>query len=317
MNRFLGLTVTTFGLCSTLAAQSGWVGRLSSVPLWPQSGDISGFPTSQYVYLEPVPNNYVVAIRAQDGSVGRIVRAPIHSAVTPVVTTSVSMDSAGLFHYTYVLSNGSSARAQLEKWALAIENVGHQMAVSHPSWKGGQTDAKLPGISRDQHEVYQWVSPSDGALAAGQTISGFEVVSDLAPGYILSAFYGKASTPELTPEDWASLPESAAAQLRSALGTAWDSQTLQVIGPRFTPGAGLMSVEANYLFGVRKLKRITRIAKYSAFVNELESTLSEALYHPEAPVTASGLDSLKPIAASGEAEALTALKLALASLQVN
>jgi hypothetical protein len=304
-------------ICAGCLAQGVATLSWSAAPLWPLNGDVSRFKSDQYVFLNVAASEYVVALRSPDGAVERTLHAPIHNRVAPEVATTVSLDSDGRFHYLYTLSNRASAAMPLQRWALAVEEVGHQLTLSHPVWKGGQTDAKLPGISRDQHEVYQWVSPADGALASGQAISGFEVVSDLAPGYILGAFDGKVNTPELTPEDWASLPVPAAEQLKRALGTAWDSRTLQVIGPRFAPGAELDVVEANFLFGVRDLKRVNRITNDSIVENQLESTLSEALYHPEAPVTASGLDSLKPVAGSGEAELLTALKLTMASLRAN
>jgi hypothetical protein len=202
----------------------------------------------------------------------------------------------------------------IERWALAIEEVGHQLVLSHPSWKGGQSAAKLPGISRGQHEVYQWESAENGALSPGKTASEFEIVSDLAPGYVLGVFYGKASTPELTAEDWASLPEPAAAQLRNALSTRWDSQSRQVVGPRFPPRAELDVVEANFYLGLREMQTSGRIAVDSTVGNELESALNRSLQQAGITVPPT-LDSLKPAAGSREAELLSALGLALSSLQ--
>jgi hypothetical protein len=320
MRKKVTTAIAALTMCTALCGQNTW--RLSPVPLWPKNGDISKSPSDQYVYLEPVPNDYVVAIRGQDGAVDRIVRAPIHNAINPEVAVSVSRDSDGQFRYRYTLSNGVSARTPIQRWAVAEEETGHQLILSHSnasssgpsSWKGGFIEAKLPGISRDQHEVYQWESPGDGPLGAGQSMSGFEIVSDLAPGFILAAFYGQTSVPEMTQEEWRSLPKPAAIQLRQALGTAWDSKTQQIIGPRFAPDASLYAVQANFLFGVRGLKIENRIGKDSPAASELEAALEQTLLESGRPVPESRLDSLKQRAVPREMTAIVALRLTLESL---
>jgi hypothetical protein len=312
--RVNSVLVAALALYASAFAQSSATLSFSAAPLWPLSGDVSRFSVDQYVFTSPAVSEYVVALRSADGAVERTLRAPIHNKVAPEVTASVSRDSDGKFHYLYSVSNGVSAAMPIERWALAIEEVGHQLVLSHPSWKGGQSAAKLPGISREQHEVYQWESAENGALSPGKTASEFEIVSDLAPGYVLGVFYGKASTPELTAEDWASLPEPAAAQLRNALSTRWDSQSRQVVGPRFPPGAELDVVEANFYFGLREMQTSGRIARDSTVGNELGSALNDSLQQAEITVPPV-LDSLKPAAGSKEAELLSAFRLTLSSLR--
>jgi hypothetical protein len=304
-----------FGWCViALAQQNGGV-RLGPVPVVSPDADLAGYPANQFVYLNPQSAEYIVVIRTPDGRIDRLVHAPLHNGVAVGLTSSVSRGSDGLYHYRYSLSNGTAARQSVQRWALAVEEVGHQVVLSHPSWRGAQADTKLLGISRDRHEVYQWTSPEGGALGSGSSITGFEIVSDLAPGYILGAFYGMPATPELALGDWASLPQPAAEQLRNALGTAWDAQSRQMIGPRFTPGAELEMVEANFLHGVRDLKANKRITKDSVVGDELESTLKEALSQPGGVDPTSSLESLNPAAGTPEGELVAALRLTLAALQ--
>jgi hypothetical protein len=307
-------------ICAPGIAQTGASLRISPVPLWPKNADLSSFPPDQYVFLELPANNYVVAIRSQEGLIERLIRAPIHNQVAPAVTVAVSRDPDGRFHYRYTVSNGSSARTPIQRWAVAVEQVGHQVEPSFSSTAGPvwtvRAGSALPGISRERHEAYEWLSPPDGCLDPGKTLAGFEIVSDLAPGFILGVFYGQSVVPELNPEDWASLPGAAAAQLRSALATAWDGQALQVLGPRFTSDAGADVVQANFLFGVRDAKMRNRIWADSAVGKELESALDEALGEPGKVVENTRLDILSKTAKPSEGEIINAMKLTIESLGV-
>jgi hypothetical protein len=246
--------------------------------------------------------------------VDRLIHAPLHNRVEPTVAASVSRDSDGHYHYSYVVTNGSTAQMPLRRWALGIENIGHGLSLSHSLWKGGATSATLPGVSRARHEVYQWESPDGAHLKPGAALAGFEIVSDLAPGFVLAAFYGENSVPELTGEDWASLPEAAAAQLRQALGTAWDSQTQHIIGPRFATGDSVTEMQANFLVGMR-IWKAQNILGDSDVVKGLETELNDALSEPDrAAVSPERLASLRPKARSKEEEVVSALKLTTANV---
>jgi len=309
--------VAVLEICGKGYSQNSWT--MSAVPLWPKNGDISNLPSDQYVFLEMPQNDYVVAIRSANGQVQRLVHAPIHNRVAPDVTATVSREPDGRFHYKYSVANASSAGMQIGRWAMAVEQVGYRVepsytgpvSLTNPGWTGRKSWSKLPGISRDRHEVYEWLAPSDGALAAGQTLSGFEVISDLAPGFVLGVFYGQPSMPEMTDEDWASLPAPAAAQLRSALATAFDGQSLQIIGPRFAADARPDMVQANFLFGLRDMKMRNRITDDSAPEKELESALSEALNQPDKAFNKTWLGRLKVDGKERETEFINAMKLTL------
>ena len=312
MKAYLAIAAVSFGLSASLFAQTGMTVGFSPVPLWQQSGDVSGSPASQYVFLELSHDDYVVALRSPAGAVERLIHAPLHNWVEPTIAASVSRDSDGHYHYSYVVTNASTAQMPLRRWALGIENIGHGLALSHPVWKGGASSATLPGVSRERHEVYQWESPEGALLQPGATLAGFEIVSDLAPGFVLAAFYGENSVPELTREDWASLPEAAAAQLRQVLGTAWDSQTQHIIGPQFAPGDSVTEVQANFLTGMR-IWKMSKILGDSDVVKSLETALTDALSEPDKVVSPEGLASLRPKARSKEEEVVSALRLIFAN----
>jgi hypothetical protein len=286
-------------------------------PLWPEDNDSSASGRKQYVFFNPGQNEYVVPIRSANGQVERLLHVPTHNQVDPLVKTAVSRDAAGLYHYRYSLSNGPSARMPLARWAFSTEGVYKVMSLTHPTWAGGATPEKLTGVRmRDSRRDFQWASPQGEAVAAGRSLDGFEIVSDLAPGYIPAAFLGVPTTPELTAEDRASLPPPAAAQLKQSLNTATDARTGRIIGPLFDSGATWDGVEANYLSGIRELKLTGAAAKDSVAEKQLESLLEAALLAQGAPIEASQLDALNKGAGPAEAEAISALKAALGPLQV-
>ena len=307
------VTITVAVACSLIKnTQAQWI---DPAPLWPADGDLSRFPDTQFVFYNYNASEYIVAIRFNDGSPARLLHVPRHNQVDPVVQASVSRDLEGHFHYRYSLSNGSSARIPLQRWALAIDEPYREMSVLDSKWFGAPIIAKLPGISREQHQVVQWNAPEGGALSVGQSTSGFEVRSDLAPGYILGAFFGKTPLPELTQEEWASLPLPVADQLKQCLATAWDSQVRQIIGPRFGPKAAIDVVQANFIFAIRHPELTGAPMKRSQSIEQTESLLNESLYRPGTAVTTGKLDSLSRPGAPKEAEAIDALKLTLSVLQ--
>ena len=295
----------------------GNVDLKSSAPFWPADDEASARGKPQYVFLNATRTEYVVPLRSANGQVERLLHAPIHNLVDPVVRTAVSRDAAGLYHYLYSLSNGPSARMPLARWALPIEGTYKVMKLTHHTWTADAPPEKLTGLRvRVYHQVFEWSSPQDSPLAAGRSLDGFEIVSDLAPGYIPSAFFGVASTPELTTEDWASLPPPVAAQLKQCLSTASDARTKRIIGPLFDSGAMWDTVEMNYLSGVREMKLTGAAAEESPVEKQLESLLEAALLAQGGRIEASTLDDLGTAAGAVDAEVISALKVSLQPLQV-
>lgn len=204
----------------------------------------------------------------------------------------------------------------LQRWALAIEGSYKQMDLSHPVWSGGPVSSRLPGISRPNAQIIQWQSPADEPLAAGKSLSDFEIISDVAPGFVLAAFFGKPSIPELTADAWASLPPSVAEKLRQCLATAWDSQPRQIIGPRFSTDGRRDFVQENFIEGLRSQRYAHTIPADSAVANQLESLLRESLSTSGTRVSGAQIEDAAKSATAREREIISALALTLDCVKV-
>jgi len=289
----------------------------SIAPVWPSDGDISRYP-GQFVFLRPESGEYVIAIKSSDGHVERLLHAPLHNRVVPEVMVATSRDQQGHFHYRYSVSNSESAAMPIQRWALAIEGTDKELKVSHPVWHRGEGKTKFSGISRFDHHLVEWKSPADGPLLPGQRLSDFEIVSDLSPGFVLGAFFGQPSMPELTAEDWESLPPKVAAQLRQCLNTAWDSQTRQIVGPRFAADSlGSDMAQENFLNGLVAQRMEGTIPRDSTFANRLEALLRGSLHNDSGTrISASAIESLGKGSTAREAEIVSALRLTLDHISV-
>ena len=229
----------------------GTQGGLLNTPPWPVNGDISGYPGSQSVFLDFATAEYVVALKGPNGKVEETLRTAQHNRVDASIAATVSQEADGTFRYRYEVSNGPNALMAVQSWALAMLESVDKTRVVDGIWPGGVSKEKLSGISRDDHVVFRWTSPTGKPLAPGSRVRYFELISDLAPGFILSSFRGQAQGHELTQEEWAHLPVAAADQLKLAMGTAWDTQTTMVIGPCFQTSADYRAVASNFSLGAQ------------------------------------------------------------------
>ena len=305
-------TIIILGTLSALPALlSGQ--SLSPVPVVASDSDVFRFPGTQPIFLNPAVPEYVVALRTPDGQVQRMLHAPLHNGAMPKVSSTVSRDADGMFHYTYSVSNGPAAHASIQRWALATEEMNGTLDLKHPEWASGQI-APTSGVIRDRNRAFGWKSKIDG-IAAGQTVAGFEIVSNLAPGYVAGIFYSAPPTAELSPDDWASMPEDIANQLHKLLATNWDSQTLQIVGPAFAPGASVAMIEDNFFAAINLMKSLGTLPN-GIVTTELYPRLLAALRGDE-PMSVLQLDSFmkpgRPLVPK-ELEVVSTLKMSMDSV---
>ena len=270
--RFLLATCGAIGFCHATVAQV--VINFSGTPVWPGNDGLAAAPLSQYVFSQPF--ECTSAVRSSDGRVEQMLHAPRHNFVAPGITTEISRDEQGRFHYRYTLSNGSGAKMPIQRWALVIEEPSRLMDLSHPIWRGGPVSIKLPGIAHEPNRVFQWEAPGGAAVEAGNKSPGFEVVSDLAPGFVVAVFYGKPTIPELTEAELEGLPAAARGQLAGCLSPVSDAGSTAMIGPRFSAETPVERVYDNFLSGVRRMKLSGRIGD-AELNKQLESIIENAV----------------------------------------
>ena|SRR5581483_3483986 len=286
------------------------MGGFSPVPLWPENGDTSAYP-SQRVFFRPSANEYVVSYPSREGQGQNVVvHIPSHRLVEPVVSTTVTRDSDGKYHYSYAVANGARARTPIDSVMLVLEQRTSGTQGQHPSWPSQVSADRPAGINLNAAGTLRWTSPAGQEIQPGKTASTFTIVSDLAPGFALMSFRGKSDLPELDPLQMSKLPEDVQTQLRACKTLGWDTQVKQVIAPRFDSGAPIEAIAVNFRQGINAIDRTQLGAPKSATLVQVNSLL-EAVAQRAATLNDSALESMKAAATDEQKSALAALQLTL------
>lgn len=276
---------------------------------WPLNGDVS--KSTESVFVNPSGHEYVVALRSSDGQVERLIRVPLHNEAIAHITTTVTRDQSGMFHYVYAVANDIAAPRPIQRWALGIEEMIGTLDVKHLTWAAGPAPP-MSGIVRVGHRAVGWSAKGE-QIAPGQSVSGFEIVSDLGPGYVPAAFYSTPRSPDLTAEDWASLPADVAAKLRSRMSTGTDATVIPVIGPRFAAGTPASMVLDNFMTAIGNLHAAGLLSAKAEAAAELQRRLY-AIESGESREAELRLDTVAKPGRSlepGESEALRMLGMTL------
>jgi len=283
-----------------------------AVPVWPPDGDVSAVPVTESIFFNASVPEYVVVVRAPDGQIQRLLHAPLHNnGVIPAVSTTVSRDREGLFHYLYTVSNGPGAHSPIRRWAVATEEISGTIQLKHAEWTSGPAPS-FTGLTNDRNRAFEW-NGGGSPIEVGQTVSGFEIVSSLAPGYVMGAFYSASRTAELTADDWASMPGDIAARLHRYLATNWESHSLEIVGPRFAPGASPGMVERNFFEAIKLMEAFGLVPKDGPVTKDLDPRLLAALSGelPSANLQLESVTGLRGNLGQTESEVLSALKVTM------
>jgi hypothetical protein len=330
------------------------------VPAWPANGVIPAEMKNQFVFVDLPNNEYVVAYPENLGSPNyekdgpaerRVHRYKLQRDVDPQVAAAVTA-TGGKYKFVYAVSNGPKAKQSLDQWALVLPEGAAVGAIKAPAgWFGAfQPSRKLPVANgdwiKDGSAVVFSYAKTEGQIQPGDSKTGFELESDLRPGFTVGLFRMAESTdsvvqqsgniPQIVvknatppPPPAGSAPPAAGGgggfggnQTPAGATAAWqpikdsvdkllefeyNSKPLLMIAPKFSKDATDATVAADFQRGITVLGKTGVLVADSPFV---KSTLSDL----DAYIKAGGSGPLKLTAqpkSSAETEVFNAMKLSL------
>jgi hypothetical protein len=136
-----------------------------------------------YVFYDLRAADYVVSYPTDFGAPetsDRItLRFGTHSLVDPQITSRVSAGTAGAFHYTYLVANGTQARQPIRKLILAVPADDQSAQFQTGTWKTTHAAGQVPGFASPVAHLVQieWSSEVEQAIPPGLRGSEFSVDS--------------------------------------------------------------------------------------------------------------------------------------------
>ena len=183
--------------------------------------------------------------------------------------------------------------AQPAGWFGIVQNP-RTFKVKYPEWIRGGSAA-----------VWSFHQP-DQVIPAGSDKSGFELESELRPGFTLG-YFRKAESIEAKVATHGNVPKPVKDQIDSLLAVEYNSRTLLTLGPKFDKFGTDQAIAGDFIEGINVL---TRMAKLSADSEFVKGTLAELKrITPEAG--ASTASFTVPAGTPLETQILEALRISL------
>src|SRR5579884_2960548 len=212
-------------------------------PPWPANGVVPAELKDKYVFIDLAKNEYIVAYPEnlasptfeKDGPGAlKISHLELLRNVQPVVSVAIT-SANGKFHYTYNIANDKTAKQTLDQWSLILPNA------EGASIKGPDGWFAIVQHKRDfKVKDPQWIKTGGAAvwsfkkaetvIQPGDKKAGFELDSDLRPGFELGYFRKAESVDVTVAASGASYPPKVKEQVDQLLSVEYDSKTLPVIG---------------------------------------------------------------------------------------
>jgi hypothetical protein len=330
------------------------------VPAWPANGVIPPEMKNQFVFVDLPNNEYVVAYPENLGSPNyekdgpaerRVHRYKLQRDVDPQVAAVVT-STGGKYKIVYAVSNGPKAKQSIDQWTLVLPEGATAATLKQPAgWFAAfQHNRKLPVANADWIKagsavVFSYSKP-EGQIQPGDSKSGFELESDLRPGFTIGLFRQAESTdsvvqqsgniPQIVVKNATPPPPAAGTapppagggggfggnQTPAAATAAWqpikdsvdkllqfeyNSKPIVMLAPKFSKDATDANVATDFLRGITILSKTGVLIADSPFV---KSTLSDL----DAYIKAGGSGQLKHTGqpkSSAETEVFNAMKLSL------
>lgn len=290
-------------------------------PPWPQDGVIPPALKERYVFVDLAKNEYVVAYPANLGTPAfekegpsplKIARYELLRNVDPGVLVEVSRPSPAKYKYTYTVTNGPPAKQSIDQWSMVIPSQAGNDSIKGPSgWfaivqKGRTFKLKNPEWIRNGAAAVWSFEKDMEVILPGAMKKGFEIESDLKPGFTVGYFRKAASVASAVATS-GNVPKPVAAELDALLAVEYNSKTLLMIGPKFNRAVDDRTVASDFIEGINFLCRSGALDPNSEFVKTALSELKSIPPGTGGPAVKLTAQARTPV----ETEVLNALRVGL------
>ena len=226
------------------------------------------------------------------------------------MTVAVTALDGNRYRYAYTLANGPGAKQSIDQWAMVLPGQSGAATMRQPEgWFGiVQPDRsfKLKNpewIKNGSGALWSFLKPEE-VVEPGDVATGFEVESELRPGFTIG-FFRQAESVGAKVATSGYVPAVVREQMDRLLVLEYNSKTVLMIGPKFDRSADARTIAEDFLQGIFTLSRMGALNLNSEFVR---TTLGELTgIEP-------GSSSVRLTAQAGtrvETEVLNALKTSL------
>ena len=242
----------------------------------------------------------------------KIARYELLRNVDPGVLVEVTHPAPTKYRYAYTITNGPSAKQSIDQWSLVVPLQAGNDPIKQPTgWfavvqKGRTFKLKNPEWIRNGAAAVWSFEKDTEVIQPGGTKKGFEIESDLRPGFSV-AYFRKAPSVASVVATSGNVPKPVKDELDALLTVEYNSKTLLTIGPKFDRAVDDRTVALDFIEGINFLGRSGALDPNSEFVKTALSELkgiSPGIGRPAAKLTA---QARTPV----EAEVLNALKVSL------
>jgi hypothetical protein len=249
-------------------------------PPWPANGVVPAELKDKYVFLDLAKNEYIVAYPEnlasptfeKDGPGAlKITHLELLRNVQPAVTVSIAAVQGGKLRYTYNVANATGAKQSLDQWSMVVPNTDGTVIKGPDGWFAivqHKRDFKVRDpqwIKTGGAAVWSFKKP-ETVIQPGDKKTGFEIDSDLRPGFTLGYFRKAESVDVTVAASGAGYPPKVKEQVDQLLSVEYNSKTMPVIGPKFDKSVDDKTVAADFLKGIDTLTKTAVLNPSSDFV---------------------------------------------------
>lgn len=287
------------------------------VPAWPSNGMVGAALSDHYVFVDLPKNQYVVSYPENLGTPefannpGKLVnnRYELLRNVAPAVSVAITPLSPARYKYVYTVANGSSAKQSIDTWVIVLSPLSANDVVRFPDgWfgilqKGRTFKLKNPDWIKDGAAGIWSFQKPENVIQPGSSRSGFEIESDLKPGFTV-AFLRAAESVDVKVTTQGNVPKPVKDQLDQLLQLEYNSRTVLTFGPKFDKTVDDHTIAADFIEGIVTLSRAGTLDLNSDFIRSAMSELSAIK-----PATQSDLKLSAQPKTPAETDFMNALKI--------
>jgi hypothetical protein len=256
------------------------------VPTWPADGNIPAELKNKYVFVDLEKNEYVLAYPSNLGTPAfekdgpaplKIARYELLRNVDPDVAVEVTRSGSGKVKYAYTVTNRAAAKQSIDQWLLVVPLQAAGDSINHPAgWfsilqKGRTFKLKNPEWIRGGAAAVWSFEKDTEVIQPGSTKKGFEIESNLKPGFAIG-YFSRAESVAATVATSGNIPKAVKDQLDPLLSIEYNSKTVLTIGPKFDKAVDDRTVALDFIEGINSLSRSGALDANSEFV---KNTLSD------------------------------------------